>query len=125
MEPRAQDDRSGGLLAWQWDGYPRAHRDRGNLLLHVATWPWFVGGVVLLVLTPLHRDWRLAIAGPIAMALAMILQGRGHRREKEPPAPFRGPLDVAARIFAEQLVTFPRFLFGGAFARAWRGDRRA
>jgi hypothetical protein len=39
------------------------------------------------------------------------------------PVPFRGPLDVLVRIFAEQFVTFPRFVLTGGLARAWRrGD---
>jgi hypothetical protein len=109
-----------GLLAWQWNGYPNAHRNRGNLLLHLLTWPWFVAGVVALTLVPLHRDWRIAVAGLGAMMIAMVLQGRGHRREEQAPEAFRGPLDVVARIFAEQLVTFPRFLFSGELGRAWR-----
>ena len=28
---------------------------------------------------------------------------------------------LLARIFAEQWITFPRFVLGGGFARAWRG----
>ena len=65
------------------------------------------------------------LAGLVAMAVAMALQGKGHRLEQEPPARFRSPLDVIARIFAEQLVTFPRFVLSGGFARAWREAGRA
>jgi len=54
------------------------------------------------------------------LLLAMALQGRGHRRESEPPAPFEGWLDAILRIFAEQLITFPRFVLSGEFARSWR-----
>jgi hypothetical protein len=36
------------------------------------------------------------------------------------PVPFAGPVDVVSRIFAEQLITFPRFVLSGQFARAWR-----
>jgi hypothetical protein len=53
----------------------------------------------------------------------MAVQGRGHRLEKNAPVPFRGPLDVLARIFVEQWVTFPRFVLSGGFARAWRATR--
>jgi hypothetical protein len=62
----------------------------------------------------------LALAGVAAMAGAMAAQGRTHRLEATPPAPFRGPADVLARIFVEQWVTFPRYVLGGGFARAWR-----
>jgi hypothetical protein len=56
------------------------------------------------------------------MALAVALQGRGHAVERTSPAPFRGPLDVVARLFAEQWITFPRFVLSGGFARAWRAS---
>jgi hypothetical protein len=57
----------------------------------------------------------------------MALQGRGHRGELVHPVPFAGPVDVVSRIFAEQLITFPRFVLSGQFARAWResGSRPA
>jgi hypothetical protein len=61
-----------------------------------------------------------ALGGLVLLPLAMAAQGRGHRLEKVPPAPFAGPLDVVARIFAEQLITFPRFVLSGGFTRAWR-----
>jgi len=71
------------------------------------------------VLAPFVSLW-LAPAGALAMAGAMAMQGAGHRRETVPPAPFQGPRDVLTRIFAEQWITFPRFVSSGAFARAWR-----
>jgi 2-hydroxy-palmitic acid dioxygenase Mpo1-like protein len=111
----------GPLLAWQWSLYPDGHRDRRNLAIHVATQPLFVAGVAaLLAAAPVGVLWLLG-AGPAAMVLAMALQGRGHKLEQAPPVPFRGPLDVLARIFAEQLITWPRFVLSGGLARAWRG----
>ncbi len=110
------------LLAWQWQAYPSAHRDRRNLVIHVTTWPFFCAGTLALALGWLISPWLML--GGIAMPLAMALQGRGHRLEREPPAPFEGPLDVVGRIFAEQWITFPRFLASGGFARAWRESSR-
>jgi hypothetical protein len=52
-------------------------------------------------------------------------QGRGHRGEANPPAPFLGPGDVAARFFAEQLINFPRFVVRGGWLRAWRATGAA
>jgi hypothetical protein len=112
--------RNQGILATQWQHYGDVHRDRRNLAIHLATQPLFVGGLVALVGAMFTgASWLLA-AGPAAMMVALALQGRGHRGETTPPAPFRGPLDAAARLFAEQLVTFPRFVLSGRFARAWR-----
>ena len=111
--------RDGGLLAWQWALYAEGHRDRRNLLVHLLTVPVFELGTLGLVAAPFVTGW-LAAAGVAAMAGAMACQGRTHRLEAVPPKPFHGPLDVLARIFAEQWLTFPRFVLSGAFGRAWR-----
>jgi hypothetical protein len=106
------------LLSWQLSIYPTAHRHRGNLLTHILTVPLFMSGTVIFTLGWMW-PWLFAI-GPAVMVGVMALQGRGHKQEAEPPAPFLGPLDVIARIFAEQWITFPRFVLSGGFSRAWR-----
>jgi len=106
-----------GLLRWQWRLYPDNHRDPGNLAIHLATWPLFVAGLVaILAAAPTGALWLLG-AGPVAMVLAIALQGRGHRREAVRPQPFRGVGDVVKRILAEQLVTFPRYVLSGVMRR--------
>lgn len=115
------------LLATQWKQYSTAHRDRTNLLVHAATAPIFLAGsCALLGAWAAPGAWKLAAAGAglLAMMAAMAAQGRTHQREESAPAPFRGPLDVAARILAEQWITFPRYVLTGAFARAWRAASR-
>ncbi len=113
------------LLTWQWQLYADGHRDRRNLLIHAATVPLFDAGTLLALASPWLGP--LALAGLALLPLAMALQGRGHRDESVSPVPFAGPADVLTRIFAEQLITFPRFVLGGGFARAWResGSRAA
>lgn len=113
------NDRPEGLFAWQWNLYPDNHTDRRNLLIHAISNPMFLSGSLLVILAPLAH-WTNALSGVLSMALAMLLQGRGHRLEKVAPVPFKGPLDVVARIFVEQWVTFPRFVLSGKFAAAWR-----
>jgi Protein of unknown function (DUF962) len=108
------------LLAWQWSLYRDNHRDRANLALHAITNPLFLAGTMALPLA-LATRWWLAPLGAIAMIVAIAVQGRGHARETVAPVPFRGPLDVVARIVAEQWITFPRYVVTGGFARAWRG----
>lgn len=110
-----RDDRKNGLLAWQLEGYPDNHRDRRNLILHVCTVPLFWAGTLALLASPLA--WWLAPAGLSSMALALVLQGRGHRLERTPPVPFRGPLDAVQRLFVEQWITFPRFVLSGGLRR--------
>lgn len=114
------DERQGGLLAWQYALYPDNHTDRRNLVLHVLTVPFFCSGTASIA-SAAFTAWWLAPAGLGAAAVAVALQGRGHKLEPRPPVPFRGPLDVLARIFVEQWITFPRFVLRGGFARAWRG----
>jgi hypothetical protein len=114
------NDREGGLLEWQWSLYPDGHKDRTNLAIHIMSVPFFLSGTIAVLLAPL--GWWLALVGLVAMAGAVAAQGRGHAREATRPVPFRGPVDVVARLFFEQWVTFPRFVISGAFARAWRGE---
>ena len=59
---------------------------------------------------------------PAAIALVMIAVVQP-ALEKNPPVPFAGPLDVVARIFGEQWLSFPRYVLSGGFAKAWRGEK--
>jgi hypothetical protein len=117
-----KDERTDGLLAWQWRLYPEAHTSRVNLAIHAITMPLFALGLVAVV-TALLNGALFAWSGLLAMVLAIGAQARGHALEAVSPAPFRGPLDVIARLFVEQFVTFPRFVLSGGFARAWRAAR--
>ncbi len=108
------------LIAWQWQSYGESHHDRANLVVHLVTVPLFLCGTVALPLAAALGTAWLAPVGLGAMVAAVALQGRGHRRERTAPRPFRGPWDVARRIFVEQWITFPRFVLTGALARAWR-----
>jgi hypothetical protein len=109
-----------GLLRWQWDGYPRYHRSRFNLVLHIVVVPLFLAGNVVLLAALAHGAWLIALVGAAAMIVSAALQGRGHRREPVPPEPFTSPLNAVARIFCEQWVTFPRFVLSGGWSNALR-----
>jgi hypothetical protein len=108
------------LLRWQWEGYPRYHRARSNLLLHIVVVPLFLLGNVAVVAGLLRTSWTLAIAGAIAMVVSVVLQGRGHAQEPVPPEPFTSPVNAVSRIFLEQWVTFPRFVLSGGWLQALR-----
>ena len=108
------------LLRWQWEGYPRYHRSRFNLLLHIAVVPVFLAGNVALVVAFVQWSWLVGIVGIVAMVFSAAVQGRGHRQEPKPPEPFTSPLNGVSRIFLEQWVTFPRFVFSGGWFRALR-----
>ena len=108
------------LLRWQWEEYPKAHRHRTNLLLHIATAPLFLAGTVLLVASALTLSGLTAILGLAGILAALVAQGRGHKLESVPPAPFTGPWNFMARLFLEQWITFPRYVLTGGWRRAWR-----
>lgn len=109
--------REGGILAWQWSSYDRNHRDRGNLLLHFVAVPAFVGAALALATCLLRGFWFAAALAFLLMLVAFAVQGIGHKREAEAPIPFDGPGDFLARVFAEQFITFPRFVLSGGWMR--------
>ena len=104
------------LLQWQWSDYRAKHRDRVNLLLHIVAVPLFqiaAIGLVVGVAIGSGRMAGLAAAGTVA---AIVIQGGGHRRERETPTPFAGPADFVSRFVVEQWITFPRFVFSGGWS---------
>jgi len=111
------------LLAWQWSDYVAKHRDRGNLLIHIVAVPLFQLATLLLIGALVGRSMSAAVIAVIGMVVALVLQGRGHRREPETPAPFAGAADFVSRFVVEQWVTFPRFVLSGAWADNLRRAR--
>lgn len=108
------------FLAWQLDTYGRNHTTKANLIVHVITVPMFQLGLLSLLVAPLSLNAGAVISGFATMVVVVAVQGFMHKKEPVQPYPFRGPFDVLGRILAEQLITFPRFFFGGAFLEAWR-----
>jgi hypothetical protein len=108
------------LLRWQWEGYPRYHRSRANLVLHIVVVPLFIIANVALVVALVERAWLMAVVAIAAMFVSVALQGRGHRQEPTPPEPFTSPVNALSRIFFEQWITFPRFVLSGGWSRAMR-----
>jgi len=105
------------LLSHQWERYAEFHQSRYNLLIHIVAVPIFVLANVLCVVALLRGAWISAAVAAITMGGSMIAQGRGHRLEAMPPEPFTGPVNALARIFAEQWLTFPRFVLTGGWSR--------
>jgi hypothetical protein len=112
--------RTSELHRWQREGYARYHRSRFNLLLHIVAVPVFLAGNVALLVSLVQRWWLLEIGAVVAVVLSVALQGRGHRREPMPAEPFTSAANAVSRIFLEQWVTFPRFVFSGGWCRALR-----
>ncbi len=110
------------LLRWQLDLYPDNHKRKLTLLVHLASVPLFMSGALMVAMSPLG-GWHFAVAGVAFMIATVALQGWTHKEEDAKPVPFDGPLDFVSRFFVEQFVTFPRFVFRGGLARAWRNAR--
>ena len=108
------------LLRWQWEGYPRYHRSRANLVLHVVVVPLFLVANVILVVALVDGAWLTAVVALTSMLVAVALQGSGHRKEPTPPEPFTSPFNALSRILLEQWVTFPRFVLSGGWLHAIR-----
>lgn len=97
------------LLRWQYASYAANHADLVNLCIHLLAVPIFWLGLALCLSPLLGMHLWAVLIGVALMALSMGLQGIGHRREANRPAPFMGAADAASRILAEQLITFPRY----------------
>ncbi|HXW66019.1 MAG TPA: terminase [Burkholderiaceae bacterium] len=106
------------LLAHQWKGYPQFHRSPGNLLIHFVAVPAFIASNVVLIFALASGSWLAAAVSLAAMGGSVFAQGRGHRRESTPPELFTGPTNAIVRIFAEQWITFPRYVLSGDWFQA-------
>lgn len=113
------------LLRWQWEGYAGYHRSRTNLLLHICVVPLFWVGTVLLVMGLLRLAWVELVAGAACILASVVVQGRGHKLEPTPPAPFTSSWNFIGRLCFEQWITFPRFLLSGGWARNLAASRDA
>ncbi|MFI8736215.1 Mpo1-like protein [Ectopseudomonas toyotomiensis] len=112
------------LLAWQWRHYASQHRHPTNLLLHLIAVPLFLLSLILLLIGLWHLRFVPLALGCIGLIASLALQAHGHRLEQQPAEPFASKGDALKRLLLEQCVTFPRFLFSGAWWRAWRQCRR-
>ena len=101
------------------------HRDRTNLLLHIVAVPLFQIATIALIVGVAVRSGVLVGIALAAMVAAIVIQGRGHRQEREAPTPFAGPIDFVSRFVAEQWITFPRFVFWGGWSRNLAGSPRS
>ena len=103
------------FLAWQWNDYPAKHRSPVNLTIHIFAVPLFMLGCAVVAFGILRLAPVRIVSGLVAMIVAVGLEGVGHRFEPERPAPFAGFADFVKRFFAEQWVTFPRFVLSGRY----------
>lgn len=107
-------------LTEQMRAYPHVHQSRLNLAIHVLAVPLFWAGLAALAFS-WSNGLIFAVYGAGGLAASIGLQGLGHRIEREPAEPFRGPLNFVYRLTKESLVLFPIFALSGSFAKAWKG----
>jgi hypothetical protein len=88
------------------------------LLIHIVAVPLFLIGTVGLIVGIVQLSFAVLAIGIGCIVVAVAAQGRGHRLEPVPPEPFSGPANFIARLFLEQWITFPRFVFSGDWGHA-------
>ena len=103
------------LLEWQWQGYHRYHQTRTNLLIHIVAVPVFLVSNLLVIVAIARLSLVLGAIAIGSMALALLMEGRGHGLEPVPPEPFTSKLNAVGRLFLEQWITFPRFVVSGGW----------
>jgi len=103
------------------ENYNFFHRNRLNLAIHAVMVPVFAGGVIGIAWCLVTAKWLWVFAFCPFPVLSLALQGLGHQREANSPLPFTGPGNFLRRIFVEQFYSFPLFVLGGGWLRAWRG----
>jgi uncharacterized membrane protein YGL010W len=102
-----------GLLNWQWQGYRDFHSNTVSLWLHLVAVPGFIANALQLLWSLAHLEWLGSAVSVVGLVVCFGVQALGHSREKNPSIPFEGPVDAVTRIFAEQFITFPRFVLSG------------
>lgn len=100
--------------------YPKYHRNRVNLLIHLVAVPLFVASVFGALWFAFQGQLFLAAAFLIGPAISLASQGYGHKLEEAPPIPFSGPGNYIKRILIEQFLSFPRFVISGGWFAAFR-----
>jgi hypothetical protein len=103
--------------------YAHFHKNKKNLLLHIAMVPLFVVGVIYALLAAMQGRWLAAVLALLLPLISIAVQGAGHKQEPNPPLPFDGPADFVKRIFAEQFFKFPKFVLSGERLRVVRASR--
>lgn len=108
------------IIRQQWAIYAASHQVRMNLLLHIVLVPLFLAGNIALAAGAIMQSWSIAAAGLAATLVSLAGQGIGHRKESLKPKPFTSAGNALGRLFAEQWITFPRFVLTGGWWRALR-----
>jgi hypothetical protein len=110
----------GKIVSAQIADYPRVHRSRNNLKIHIMAVPMFWAGFIALAIGAATLTLSAALIGALLLLLSAALQGWGHKIEAEPPAPFASPFEGVIRLTTENLYVFPRYVLSGGWGRAWR-----
>jgi hypothetical protein len=77
--------------------------------------PIFMSATLVAVYAPVRFSLPALATATLCFLASLILQGRGHKLEATAPEPFKGGLDFILRLFAEQWITFPRFVITGGW----------
>jgi hypothetical protein len=84
-------------------------------VIHLVAVPLFMSATLLAVYALVSFSLPALAGAALCFLVSLILQGSGHRLEATAPEPFKGGLDFILRLFAEQWITFPRFIMTGGW----------
>lgn len=102
------------------EDYPRFHRDRTNLSIHIVAVPVFMLANLSLLIGLAQIDTTRIVVSAGFIALSLGVQKLGHGMEVTPSEPFAGAGDFLKRIYSEQFFRFWAFVVDGGWLRNWR-----
>lgn len=102
--------------------YPKFHRNRVNLLIHLIAVPLFVASVFGILWCAIHEQFLQAAALSLGPVVSVACQRYGHRLEASSAPPFSSPSNFLKRILVEQFSTFPRFVISGGWFTAMQAE---
>jgi hypothetical protein len=79
--------------------------------------PLFMVATVLALYALVRLSSFALVLSVLCFILSLILQKLGHKLEPVQPEPFKNGFDFVCRIFAEQWITFPRFVVTGGWLK--------
>lgn len=102
--------------------YQEVHKNKTNLILHLIAVPLFIlGHAGLFILLYTHNLAAILISICLIIT-SLILQAKGHKLEHKSPEAFTSPGNFVKRIYKEQFITFPMFIFSSGFKESWRNE---
>ena len=90
------------------NGYGKFHQDRVNLVIHLLMVPVFVVCALSALRNLFEGNWLWVIVLAVGPFVSLAVQAHGHKKEINPPVPFKAGGDFLTRILVEQFYNVPQ-----------------